>query len=59
MKKFGTPIGAGPGKASVKVGSAGVGAPPGVRVRALATSAAPVALPRAPATAFCEPLALC
>jgi hypothetical protein len=28
MKKFGTPIGAGPGRAKEKVGLAGVGTPP-------------------------------
>ena len=32
MKKFGTPIGAGPGRAREKVGLSGVGAPPGVEV---------------------------
>ena len=31
MKKFGTPIGAGPGSAKENVGSAGVGTPPGAR----------------------------
>src|SRR3954447_24196136 len=32
MKKLGTPIGAGPGTESEKLGLEGVGAPPGVRV---------------------------
>ena len=35
MKKFGTPIGAGPGSASVKVGLAAVGSPSASRKRVL------------------------
>src|SRR4051794_39647476 len=57
MKKFGTPIGAGPGRARLKVGSAAVGAPPGVR-GFLSTLAAPVASLTAPATASLEPSTL-
>src|SRR3954452_11749344 len=50
MKKFGTPIGAGPGRARLKVGSAAVGAPSGWRVLPLSTLAEPVASLTAPAT---------
>src|SRR3954447_25299249 len=57
MKKFGTPIGAGPGSASEKVGSAAVGAPSGLCLAPfLPTSAAPVAALTAPATSSLEPL---
>src|SRR3954471_6017131 len=71
MKKLGTPIGAGPGSARLKVGSAGVGAPSGSRLAFLSlpawspspSLAEPSAALTEPATSFFEPstfdLALC
>src|SRR3954451_22354242 len=58
MKKFGTPIGAGPGRARLKVGSAAVGAPSGWRGLSLSTFAVPGASLTAPATLSLEPSTL-
>src|SRR3954447_19214043 len=57
MKKFGTPIGAGPGRAGLKVRPAAVGAPSGLR-EVLSTFAVPVASLTAPATLSLEPSTL-